>query len=314
MEKLYPMKFNTPYTLKSLASFLDKPFIGPENLEITGINEIHQVQKGDVVFVDHPKYYKKALESKADVILIDQEVEVPKGKGIIISEQPFDDFNKITLHHSPFSNWNQLNSSVDNIHQTAVIAPNVFIGHNVTVGANTIIHAGATIADNSLIGEDVIIGPNAVIGHDAFYYKKKQDGYHKMHSCGRVILENRVEIGALSTIDKGVTGDTVIGEGTKLDNHVHIGHDTIVGQNCLFAANVGVAGCVIIENNVTLWGQVGVTSDITIGEGAVVQAQSGVSRSLKGGRVYFGSPATDARTALKEMAAVRKLPSIIENL
>lgn len=308
------MKFETAYTLKSLAEFLERPYEGPENLVISGINEIHKVVPGDVVFVDHPKYYKKALESAADVILIDQKVDFPKGKGIIISDHPFDDFNKITLHHSPFKSWKQLNSSESTIDPTAIIAPNVFIGHNVSIGANTIIHAGAVIADNSIIGKDVIIGANSVIGHDAFYYKKKQDGYHKMHSCGRVIIHDKAEIGALSTIDKGVTGDTVIGEGTKLDNQVHIGHDTVVGKNCLFAANVGVAGCVVIEDNVTLWGQVGITSDVTIGEGVVVQAQSGVSRSLPSGKVYFGSPATDARTALKEMAALRKLPSIIENL
>lgn len=314
MDKYSLMKFKTTYTLQSLAQFLDKPFDGPENLVISGINEIHKVEAGDVVFVDHPKYYKKALESAADVILIDQKVDFPEGKGIIICEHPFDDFNKITQHHSPFKAWSQLNSSESAIASSAVIAPNVFIGHHVTIGANSIIHAGAVIADNSVIGENVIVGPNSIIGHDAFYYKKKQDGYHKMHSCGSVIIEDRVEIGALTTIDKGVTGDTIIGEGTKIDNQVHIGHDTVIGKNCLFAANVGVAGCVIIEDNVTLWGQVGITSDVVIGEGAVVQAQSGVSRSLQGGKVYFGSPATDARTALKEMAALRKLPSIIENL
>jgi UDP-3-O-[3-hydroxymyristoyl] glucosamine N-acyltransferase len=162
------MKFETEYTLKSLAEFLDRPFEGPENLVVSGINEIHKVEPGDIVFVDHPKYYKKALESAADVILIDQKVEYPAGKGIIISDQPFDDFNKITLHHSPFKKWTQLNSSSSYIDESAVIAPNAFIGHNVSIGANSVIHAGAVIADNSVIGKNVIIGPNSVIGHDAF--------------------------------------------------------------------------------------------------------------------------------------------------
>jgi UDP-3-O-[3-hydroxymyristoyl] glucosamine N-acyltransferase len=120
------------------------------------------------------------------------------------------------------------------------------------------------ICDHTIIKDNVTVGPNSVIGHYAFYYKKKPDGFNRMHTCGRTILEDNVEIGALSTIDRGVTGDTIIGKGTKIDNQVHVGHDTVIGENCLFAANVGIAGCVVIKNNVTLWGQVGVVSDVTI--------------------------------------------------
>lgn len=308
------MKLNTPVSIKQMAEFLNCEFKGDETLMITGINEIHKVEFGDLVFVDHPKYYKKALQSNADIILIDKEVDFPKGKGILITDAPFDDFNKITKHYAPFKQWQ--NEQGDNLQvgENSVIHPNAVIGHNVTIGKNCIIHAGAILGDNTLIENDVVVGPNTVIGHDAFYYKKKDEGYDRMHSCGRVVLKNRVEIGALCTIDKGVTADTEIGEGTKIDNKVHIGHDTVVGKNCLFAANVGIAGCVIVEDDVTLWGQVGITSDVIIGKGAVVHAQSGVAKSLSGGAVYFGSPAAEARTALKEMAALRKLPSIIENL
>jgi UDP-3-O-[3-hydroxymyristoyl] glucosamine N-acyltransferase len=135
-----------------------------------------------------------------------------------------------------------------------------------------------------------------------------------MISCGRVIIENQVEIGALCTIDKGVSGDTVIGHGSKLDNQVHIGHDTVIGKNCLFAAQVGVAGVVTIEDDVILWGQVGVQKDLTIGKGAVILGKSGVSKSLAGGKVYFGAPVEEARDKWKELALIRKLPSIIEEL
>jgi len=307
------MKLKENTTLSELAEFLGCPFKGSPELVISGINEIHMVEGGDVVFVDHPKYYKKALESAADVILIDQEVEFPEGKGIIISSSPFDDFNKITKHHSPFKKWDSAISENAKVHPSVIIAPNASIGHNVEIGENTLICAGAVIGDNSIIGKNVIIGPNAVIGHDAFYYKKKQDGYHKMHSCGGTILEDKVEIGALTTIDRGVTSNTTIGEGTKIDNQVHVGHDTQIGKNCLFAANVGIAGCVIIEDNVTLWGQVGVVSDITIGEGAVVYGQSGVGRNLEGGRSYLGSPCEESRAKFKELAALKKLPSFLEN-
>ena len=297
-----------------MAEFLNCEFKGDESLMIKGVNEIHKVEAGDLVFVDHPKYYKKALESKADIILIDNEVDFPKGKGLLISKKPFDDFNKITQHYAPFKHWKESRGENFKIGKDYIIHPNVIIGHNVTIGDNCVIHAGAILGDNTLIGDEVIVGPNAVIGHDAFYYKKKDDGYHRMHSCGRVVLKDKVEIGAMCTIDRGVTADTEIGRGTKIDNKVHIGHDTVVGENCLFAANVGIAGCVVVEDNVILWGQVGITSDVVIGKGAVVHAQSGVAKSLSGGAVYFGSPATEARTALKEMAALRRLPSIIENL
>ena len=122
-----------------------------------------------------------------------------------------------------------------------------------------------------------------------------------MISCGRVIIHDDVEIGALCSIDKGVSGDTIIGKGSKLDNQVHIGHDTVVGQRCLFAAQVGIAGVVVIEDDVTLWGQVGVASDLVIGKGAVVYAQSGLNKSIKGNAAYFGSPAGEAKEKMKEL-------------
>lgn len=309
------MKFERTYTLKEIAALVNCPFKGDENIEITGINEIHKIEVGEIVFVDHPKYYKKALTSNADVIIIDQEVDdIPKGKGIIISPQPFDVFNQITRHFSPFTPLNQPISDQANIGKNTHISPNVSIGHHVKIGDNCVIHPGAVICDYSIIGNNVIIGPNAVIGHNAFYYKKKNTGYERMHTCGRTILEDRVEIGALTTIDRGVTGDTIIGAGTKIDNQVHVGHDTVIGENCLFAANVGIAGCTTIKNNVTLWGQVGVVSDITIHDNVTVLGQSGVGMDLEAGKTYFGSPCGEARTKFKELAAFKKLPSILENL
>ncbi len=308
------MKFERAYSLKEIATLLDSPFQGDENLQITGINEIHKIESGEIVFVDHQKYYKKALESAADVILIDQEVEIPEGKGIIICESPFDAFNLITTHFSPDTPWTSPIGNQFEVGENTAIYPTAVIGHNVTIGDNCIIHSGAVIGDHSIIKDNVIVGPNSVIGHYAFYYKKKPDGYNRMHTCGRTILEDNVEIGALTTIDRGVTGDTIIGAGTKIDNQVHVGHDTVVGQNCLFAANVGIAGCVVIKNNVTLWGQVGVVSDITINNNVTVLGQSGVGMDLAEGKTYFGSPCGEARAKFKELAAFKRLPSIIENL
>jgi len=309
------MKFDQPQSLQSILDIINCNFTGNKNVKITGINEIHKVEKGDIVFVDHPKYYKKAINSLADVIIIDKKIDdIPDGKALIISEHPFDTFNTLTRHFRNYKKWESNPAENFKKADSTIIHPNVSIGHNVVIGENSIIHSGVVLCDYTIIGNNVIVGPNSVIGHNAFYYKKKETGYDRLHTCGRTILEDNVEIGALSTIDRGVTGDTVIGKGTKIDNQVQVGHDTVVGENCLFAANVGVAGCVTIKNNVTLWGQVGVTSDVTIHDNVTVHAQSGVGKDLTAGGTYFGSPCIDARTRMKEMAAVRKLPSIIENL
>lgn len=304
------MKLDRTYTLKEICEIVQCVFVGSENHKITGINEIHMVQNGDIVFVDHPKYYDKALKSAATTIIINKEVECPSEKALILSEKPFDVFNQLTTHfrplQSPHSQENQF------IHPSAQIYPNVFIGNNVKIGKNTRIYPGVCIMDNTIIGDDVIIGANTVIGHFAFYYKKKEDGYDRLHTCGGVEIESNVEIGALCTIDAGVTGITRIGKGTKLDDQVHIGHDTIIGEDCLMASGVGIAGCVKIENSVILWGQVGCASDVVIGEGVVVYAQSGISKDLEAGKTYFGSPCIEAKEKFKEMAAIRQLPELLK--
>lgn len=308
------MKLKRAHSIKEIAELINCEFVGDPNHLVTGLNEIHRVEAGDLMFVDHPKYYQKALKSNATTILIDQEVECPEGKGLIVSTQPFDDYNKLTRLFAPTIPWTNAVGENTTIDPSATIYPNVVIGHDVTIGKNVILYPGVVVGDRCILEENVIVGSNSVIGHYAFYYKKKTTGFDRMHSCGAVHLHKNVEIGSLCTIDSGVSAMTIIGEGTKIDNQVHIGHDTVVGKDCLMAANVGVAGCVTIEDKVTLWGQVGVVSDIVIGEGAVVLGQAGVGRSLEGGKSYLGSPCDEARTKFREIAAVRKLPEIIEHL
>lgn len=308
------MKLSTPHTVKEIADIIACEFVGDPNHLVTGINEIHVVVPGDLVFVDHPKYYQKALNSAATTILIDQQVECPEGKALIISKAPFDDYNKLTRFFSPFKPQTSLIGDDTVIDPSALIYPNVFIGHRVKIGKNVTLHPGVVIGDDCILDENVIVGPNSVIGHYAFYYKKKSTGFDRMHTCGGVHLHKDAEIGALSTIDAGVSGMTTIGEGTKIDNQVHIGHDTVVGKQCLMAANVGLAGCVRVEDKVTIWGQVGCASDVTIGEGAIILAQSGISKSLEGGKTYFGSPCGEVKEKFREMAAVRRLPQILDKL
>ncbi len=308
------MKLKQSKSLKEIAELLNCEFIGDPNHIITGINEIHCVEEGDIVFVDFKKYYDKALNSNASTILIDKKVDCPEGKALLISEHPFDDFNYLIKHFSPTKIFSSSIGEETSIDASVQIYPNVTIGNNVTIGKNVVLYPGVIILNNVTIEDDVLIGASTVIGQHAFYYKKKEDRYDRLHTCGGVLIQKNVEIGALCTIDSGVTGTTVIGEGTKIDNQVQIGHDTSIGKNCLFAANVGIAGCVEIQDNVTMWGQVGCASDIVIGENATILAKSGISKSLPANKTYFGTPAQDIRKMYREMAALRKLPEILENL
>ncbi len=308
------MKFPKVYTLQSIADLINSKFIGDPLFPVYGTNEIHVVEAGDIVFVDHPKYYDKALQSAATIILINKEVECPEGKALLLSDDPFRDFNKINNYFRPFQSSSLSISNSAIIGQDSIIQPNVFIGNNVLIGKNCLIHSNVSIYDNAIIGDNVIIHSGTILGADAFYYKNRPEGFDQLKSVGRVVIENNVHIGALCTIDKGVTGDTTIGEGTKIDNQVQIGHDTVIGKKCLIASQTGIAGCVIVEDEVVLWGQVGVTSGITIGKKAVVLAQAGVSKSIKGDKNYFGSPAQESREQLKQLANIKRIPEILDKL
>lgn len=309
------MQFPEPIPVLELARRFNAQLIGDDSLSATGINEIHKVQAGDIAFSDAPKYFAKTLESAATIILLNQAAECPPGKAILVVERPFEVYDSLVREYRPFQPLSVAVSPEADIHPTAIIEPGVVIAANVRIGAHSHIHANAYIGEYSYIGEHVVVGPGALIGSDAFYFKKQPDGsFQKWRSGGRVILENHVDIGAGCTINKGVSGDTIIGEGSKLDCQIHIGHGVVVGKNCLFAAQVGIGGKTVIEDNVVLYGQVGVAQAIRIGAGAVVLATSGVSKSLEGGKTYFGAPAEEVREKYKELAALRMLPELVRKM
>ncbi|MEC3964628.1 UDP-3-O-(3-hydroxymyristoyl)glucosamine N-acyltransferase [Flagellimonas halotolerans] len=308
------MKFPKTYTLKEISEIIDADFVGRNDFPVLGMNEIHVVEEGDIVFVDHPKYYDKALQSKATVVLINKKVECPKGKALLVSDDPFRDFNKLTRHFKPFESAASSVAETAEIGEGTVIQPNVFIGNHVKIGKNCVIHPNVTIYDGCILGDNVTIHAGTVLGADAFYYKNRPEGFDKLLSGGNVVIEDNVDIGAGCTIDRGVTGSTTIKEGAKLDNQIQVGHDTVIGKKCLIASHVGIAGCVVLEDEVTLWGQVGITSGITIGKKAVILAQSGISKSLEGGKTYFGYPAEEAREKLKQIASIKKIPEILQKL
>lgn len=311
------MKLDKAVPVQWLAEFTGAKLVGDAHQEATGINEIHKVTAGDISFVDAEKYYNACLHSAATVIIINKEVDCPAGKTLLVHPDPFSVYVKLVQRFRPFEPAYKMVSDSAIIGEGTYIQPGAFVGNHVRIGKNCIIHPNVTIYDHTIIGDNVTIHAGTVLGADAFYFKRRKERevqYDKLLSCGRVVIEDDVEIGAGCTIDKGASGDTTIGKGSKLDNHIHVGHGAVIGKNCLFAAQVGIGGKAIIEDEVILWGQVGVSKDLTIGKGAVVYAQSGVASSIPGGKIYFGSPVEDAKTKMKELNWIKRIPEMWEKL
>ncbi len=308
------MKFPKPIAVKELAELTKSEIIGSNTAAVTGLNEIHNVESGDITFVDHEKYYDFTLKSNASFIIINKKMDAPEGKTLLFNSNPFLAYNFLAEKFKPSVKSNK------NVDETAIIGersfvyPNAFIGAHVKLGKNCIIYPNATIYNYCELGDNVIVHANTTIGSDAFYYKRQATGYDKMHSAGRVVIADDVEIGAGCTIDGGVSSDTFIGKGTKLDSQVHIGHDVRIGEHCIIAAQVGIAGNSRIGNWVTLYGKVAVNKNIEIGDKAVVMATTAVPKSLEGGKTYIGYPAVEARTFAKQVALIKMLPDIWEKV
>jgi len=308
------MKFPSPVPLEEVAKLIGATFAGDASFPVSGINEIHMVSPGDLTFVDHPKYYSKALSSKASIVIINKNVECPEGKALLFHDDPFAAYTLLVRKFMPFVNSASSISPTAQVGDGTVIQPGVFVGNHVQIGKNCIIHSNVSIYDYTIIGDNVVIHANSVLGADAFYFQRKPAGYRKLESCGRVVVHDNVEIGALCSIDRGVSGDTVIGKGTKFDNHVQVGHDTHIGCNCLIGAHTAIAGVTRIEDDVLIWAKVAINKDLVIGKGAIILATSAVDKSLPGGVTYFGIPAVEARKKWKELVMLRKLPSLYNKL
>ena len=299
------MTFRQPQKLKTISDLIGAKMIGDENFEVLGTNEIHRVKDGEIVFVNHPKYYDKALNSAATIILIDKEVDCPEGKALLVSDDPFRDFNKINTHFTRISNFTEEIHGLE-IGEGTRIHPSAVLGSNVKIGNNCHIFPNVVIGDRTVIGDNVIIQSGTILGGDAFYYRKLNGNFDRLISVGNVVIEKNVEIGNNCTIDRGVTDSTVIGEGSVLDNQIQIGHDTVIGKKCLIASLVGIAGCCNIEDEVTIWGQVGMASGVRVASGTVLLGKTGVNKDLKKG-TYFGQLAEEFKDYLKKEIKLKKL-------
>lgn len=307
------MKFPQPIAVTEIAKQINAEILGDRTVMATGINEIHQVEEGDITFVDVKKYFEKSLKSAASIIILNERVAPPEGKTLLICEDPFEAYNQLVLSHRPVQPLRKPVSDTAQIDPSAIIEPHVAIGPHVVIGKNCFIQANVTIAEHTIIGDNVTIQSGSAIGTDAFYFKRTAEGYQRWRSGGRVLIKDKVDIGSGCTINKGVSGDTIIGAGTKLDCQVHVGHDVVIGERCLIAAQVGIGGNTRIGDEVILYGQVGIAQNLKIGNKVVILAKSGVSKNLEEGKTYFGYPAGEARSMYRELAALRHLPDFFSD-
>jgi len=307
------MKFKNKLSVNQLVEIMNREITVKGNLNnmISGINEIHSVEEGDISFVDHPKYYDKVLNSKAIAVIINKDVEVPEEKTLFICDDPLQCFLDIVHHFVTFSPQNCAIHPTAKIGEGTIIQPNVFIGENVSIGKNCIIHANVSIYSDTQIGNNVIIHSNSTIGGDACYFQKRETGWLKITSCGSTIIEDDVEIGCNCCIDKGVSGVTFIGKGTKFDNQIQVGHDAHIGAHCFLGAQCGISGCTFIDDFCSIWAKSGVNKGLYIAKNTTLLAMSAQDKSVhEEGTVLFGIPADDARKKWKEMAYAKNLPEL----
>lgn len=308
------MRFPQPIPVRDIALQTGAEIIGDATGSVQGMNEIHNVATGDITFVDHEKYYNFVLASAATFIFINKKIDAPAGKTLLYTSDPFRAYNDLAISQRPRLYSGASVAATAHIGEGSVVYPNAYIGDHVTIGRDCIIYPNVTIYAHTVIGDRVIIHGNSTIGADAFYYKGRGTHYDKMHTVGRAVIHDDVEIGSGCTIDAGVSADTVVGQGTKLDSQVHIGHDATVGMHCILCAQVGIAGNVRIGNHVTLYGKAALSKNISVGDRAVLLGSSASAKSLEGGKTYLGTPAEEVHRASRQFAMIKMLPDMWEKL
>jgi UDP-3-O-[3-hydroxymyristoyl] glucosamine N-acyltransferase len=331
-----------PITLKELANLCNARIEGgvPSAL-IYSAADITSAQQGQVTQLTNAKYARHIKDSTATACFIAEGFNVenlPENTALLICADPEMSFIKaVELLHPAKTYLNQIadlavidsSAKLGNglfigpyaivgehtvIGDNSAILAGAYIGNNVSIGQNCRIHPYAVIYDDTVIGNNVIIHSGAIIGADGFGYKFRNNAHYKVPQVGNVVIEDNVEVGANTCIDRGALGSTVIGMGSKIDNLVQIGHNNKVGKHVIMCGLTGVSGSCTIEDYAILAGSSGIADHVTIGQGAVVMARSGVAGDVPAGSQYFGSPAKDKKTAYKEQIAISKLPELIKRV
>ncbi len=325
------------YTLGELAALVGGELRGPADLVIGGIAAVDQADSGDITFITARRYARLAAASRAAAFIVSPEfADIPRP--LIVVANPYLAYAQVAGRFAPprrrwpgISGQAWLGQGVE-LGQDVSIAPFVSVGDNarlgdrvtlmagsvigvdVVIGADTLIYPNVTILDRCRLGERVIIHSGAVIGADGFGFVPLPSGFHKIPQLGTVVIEDEVEIGANTTVDRGALGETRIGRGVKIDNLVQVAHNVTIGEHSIIVAQAGIAGSAKLGKRVAVAAQGGLVGHIEIGDGAQVGAQAGVSHSIAGGQVVSGSPARPHREWLKLNAHYSKLPEIYQRL
>lgn len=329
-------------TLSELARWVDGDIVrGGLDLSLTGMAALDAAGPGDVSFLGNEKYRAQFLKARASAVIVPRgETGGPEGMALIAVDNPSLAFAVVVRHFAAAAQQfkpgvhprafvdptAELNLEKVCIHPGAVvmagakigdgseIGANSIIGENAILGADCRIMANVTIRERCILGDRVIIQPGAVIGSDGYGYEFSEGRHVKIDQVGIVEIGNDVEIGANTTIDRARFGKTLIGEGTKIDNLVQIGHNVVIGKHCLVVSQSGVAGSSKIGNYVTIAAQVGVVGHVTVGDKAVLTARTGVTTSIPGSEVYAGKPALPMREEMKMQAQLRRLHKLVERV
>jgi len=308
------------FTLKELAAFVDCEFRGRGDLEIHRLQEIQHAETGSLSFVGNSKYLKYISGTRAAALILPRNTETDF-PNVIFAEDPQSVFARLIPR---FITGRGLQKR--SIHPTALVEASAILGENVHLGAHvyigehaeigdgTVLHANVTVYDHTVLGKNCIIHAGTVLGSDGFGFSFHNDHYEKIPQLGRVVIGDNVEFGANCAVDRGTIGDTVIGEGCKFDNMVHVAHNVKIGRHCVFAGQTGVAGSAVIDDFCVFGGQVAVNGHIHVGSGTQAAARSGITKDIIPGEVVGGFPAIPIKDYHKREINIRRIPDIVEKL
>lgn len=329
------------FTAEQIAGILEGTVVGDPNTEVSNLAKIEEGKKGTLTFLANPKYKSFIYSTKASITIVnsDFEPEEELSTTLIKVDDAYKAFtklleyyNQIKLNKSGTENPSFVSDSAqigehhyigafsyigDNVKigNNVKIFPNSYIGDNVTIGDNSIVFSGGKIYSDCIIGNGCVINSGAIIGADGFGFAPDENGeYSKVPQIGNVILEDNVDVGAATTIDRATLGSTIIRKGVKLDNQIQIAHNVEIGKNTVIAAQTGVAGSTKIGENCQIGGQVGFAGHITVGNNVKIQAQSGIGRNIKDGEILQGSPAFGYVDWNKSYVYFKNLPKIVKNI
>lgn len=329
------------FTAAQIAGILEGDIVGNPEVEVSKLSKIEEGTEGSLTFLANPKYKSYIYTTKASITIVNRtfETENPITTTLIKVDDAYKSFSKLLEY------YNSVKLNKNGIEQPSFIAasssygndvyigafsyigenvklgnnvkifPNSYIGDNVSIGDNTILFAGAKVYSDCIVGNYCVINSGAIIGADGFGFAPNENGeFTKVPQTGNVIIEDYVDIGAATTIDRATLGSTIIRKGVKLDNQIQIAHNVEIGKNTVIAAQTGVAGSTKIGENCMIGGQVGIVGHIIIGNNVKIQAQSGIGRNVKDNEVLQGSPAFSYGDFNKSYVYFKNLPKIVKEI